>query len=230
MTIGAEGVPLRERQRQEREALILDAAAKLFVERGYHDTSMEDIAARVGIAKGTVYLHFASKEDLALAMVDQGARRFAKALDTILASGATPRAKLETIFERTFSSVGDGISQAMSAVFRNRDVMARMSEKHDDMSAIWREPSRRLGQTLDEGKALGEFDPDMPTPIMLNLFWGLLSIHRRDPSAVNDIPPAEVARQISRFFFKGIAPAQPAERVLPPTKRILPPTKPSPAR
>lgn len=231
MTIG-EGVSLRERQRQEREDLILRAAVDLFVERGYHDTSMEDIAARVGIAKGTVYLHFASKEDLALAMIDQGSRRFANALDTILASDATPRAKLETIFERTFSSVGDGISQAMSAVFRNRDVMARMSEKHDDLSAVWREPSRRLGVVLDEGKALGEFDPDMPTPIMLNLFWSLLSVHRRDPHVVDDIPPAEVARQTSRFFFKGIAPEWPDrpirhDRRARPGARAATPAKPS---
>lgn len=220
MTIGAEGVSLRERQRQEREDLILKAAAELFVERGYHETSMEDIAARVGIAKGTVYLHFASKEDLALAMVVQGARRFANTLDTILASDATPRAKLETIFERTYSAMAEGISQAFSAVFRNREVMARMSEKHDDMSAVWREPTRRLSAVLDEGKALGEFDPEIPTPIMINLFMGLLSTHRWERRGLDDIPPAEVARHISRFFFKGIAPGgrdQPGEHAPPPS-------------
>lgn len=206
MTIGAEGVSLRERQRQEREDLILRAAADLFLERGYHDTSMEDIAARVGIAKGTVYLHFASKEDLALAFVTQGAHRFASGLDSILASDETPRAKLEAVFDRSFSAMGEGISQIMSTIFRNPEIIARMSERHDDMAAVWREPVRRLSEVLNEGKAQGEFDPDMPTPIMINLLMSLIARHRWESQTGADIPPAEVARLVKRFFFKGIAP------------------------
>lgn len=220
MTIGAEGVSLRERQRQEREDLILRAAADLFLERGYHDTSMEDIAARVGIAKGTVYLHFTSKEDLALAFVTQGARRFASTLDTILASDETPHAKLEAIFDRTFSAMGEGISQVMSTIFRNPEIVARMRERHDDMSAVWREPVRRLSEVLNEGKARGEFDPDMPTPVMVNLLMSLIARHRWESQTAPDIPPAEVARLVKRFFFKGIAPDRPAT----PVTRATPPS------
>src|SRR5579859_953804 len=98
MTVSERGVSLRERQRQERERLILRAASDLFVERGYHDTSMDDIATRVGIAKGTVYLHFASKEDLTLALLEQGVREFTHSLDTILSADGTPRDKLEAVF------------------------------------------------------------------------------------------------------------------------------------
>jgi TetR/AcrR family transcriptional regulator, fatty acid metabolism regulator protein len=214
MTVSERGVSLRERQRQERERLILGAASDLFVERGYHDTSMDDIAARVGIAKGTVYLHFASKEDLALALVEQGARAFAQRLDAILASDGTPRAKLEKIFEGAHSAMGEGVSQTFSAIFRNPEVIVRMRERHDDMSAVWREPMRRLSEVLDEGKAAGEFDPEMPTPIMLNLFMGLLAPHRWE-RPMEGAPPAEIARHISRFFFKGIAPSQPSEHAPP---------------
>lgn len=215
MTVSERGMSLRERQRQERERLILCAASDLFVERGYHDTSIDDIAARVGIAKGTVYLHFASKEDLAVALVEQGARTFAQRLDAILASDGTPRAKLETIFERTYSAMGEGISQAFSAIFRNPEVIVRMRERHDDMSAVWREPMRRLSEVLDEGKAAGEFDPEMPTPVMLNLFMGLLAPHRWERPMEGATPPAEIARHISRFFFKGIAASQPSEHAPP---------------
>ncbi len=54
---------LKERQRREREELILQVAEEVLLEKGYYEASIDEIAARVGIAKGTVYLHFASKED-----------------------------------------------------------------------------------------------------------------------------------------------------------------------
>src|SRR5256885_7463499 len=62
---------LKEKQRQERKALILQAAEEVLMEKGYHETSIDEIAARVGIAKGTVYLHFPSKEDLVIAIFER---------------------------------------------------------------------------------------------------------------------------------------------------------------
>ena len=209
MTVSARGLSLRERQRQERERLILRAAEELFIERGYHDTSMDDIAARVGIAKGTVYLHFASKEDLTLALFERGIREFVRGLDAILSADGTPRGKLEAIFERTYGSMTDSSFQLFSSMFRSPEVMARLHEKRQILAALWEEPSQRLTEVLEEGKAAGEFDPTMPTPIMLSLLLGLLAPHRWErPVADKQVLPAEVARHISRFFFKGIAPCE----------------------
>src|SRR3990172_4106452 len=50
------------------QAEILKAAHRLFLERGYHGTSMRDIAREAGIALGGIYNHFASKEDIFLAV------------------------------------------------------------------------------------------------------------------------------------------------------------------
>ncbi len=208
MTLSESGVSLRERQRQERERLILRAAADLFIERGYHDTSMDDIAARVGIAKGTVYLHFASKEDLALALIEQGARTFAQRLDAILASDGTPRAKLEMIFERAYGAMADELSQAFNGIFHSPEVMARLHEKRETLASLWEGPTARLTELLEEGKAAGEFDPEMPTPIMLSLLLGLLAPHRWERPLASKQSPAEIARHVKRFFFKGIAPCE----------------------
>src|SRR5260221_10921258 len=62
---------LKEKQRQERENLILQVAEEVLLEKGYYETSMDEIAARVGIAKGTLYLHFARKEDLVFALLER---------------------------------------------------------------------------------------------------------------------------------------------------------------
>lgn len=62
--------PTRTRLSAEaRRTQILDIARELFVTRGYHYTSTDDILARAGIAKGTLYHHFASKEEILRALV-----------------------------------------------------------------------------------------------------------------------------------------------------------------
>src|SRR5450759_1771466 len=77
---------LKEKQRQEREALILQAAEEVLMEKGYHETSIDEIASRVGIAKGTVYLHFARKEDLVIALFERDLEKFLQLVETTIAT------------------------------------------------------------------------------------------------------------------------------------------------
>ena len=58
-------------------------AARLFAEQGYHGTSMEDLAAAMGVQKGSLYAHIGSKEDLLHEIARDGARAFHDALDAI---------------------------------------------------------------------------------------------------------------------------------------------------
>ncbi|MFE1317459.1 TetR/AcrR family transcriptional regulator [Kitasatospora phosalacinea] len=55
---------LRARERQRRHLLIADTALRLFAERGYEDTTVQDIAAAVGMAPRTFFLHFPGKDDV----------------------------------------------------------------------------------------------------------------------------------------------------------------------
>ncbi len=59
----------RDRQKLDRERRIIQAAQRLFSRRGYSATSMEDVAARAGLAVGTIYNYFPSKPELLLAIV-----------------------------------------------------------------------------------------------------------------------------------------------------------------
>jgi len=67
-TAGAGG--RRRLSAAERRELILAAAVRLFAERGYHETSMDEIAARAGISKAVVYDHFTSKRELYAVLLD----------------------------------------------------------------------------------------------------------------------------------------------------------------
>ncbi|MCD7860688.1 MAG: TetR/AcrR family transcriptional regulator, partial [Oscillospiraceae bacterium] len=54
-----------------RKAEILDAAEKLFQEKGYAKATTDDTLSATGIARGTLYYHFKSKEEILLAMIDR---------------------------------------------------------------------------------------------------------------------------------------------------------------
>src|SRR5437764_12820647 len=62
--------PQQERSRRKREAL-LQSALVLFAERGYEQTSIEDIAHQAGVAVGGFYQHFASKRQILLVLMDR---------------------------------------------------------------------------------------------------------------------------------------------------------------
>jgi AcrR family transcriptional regulator len=56
---------------EETQGKILDAAEAVFSEQGFEKTQLEEIAARAGYTRGAIYAHYASKEDLFLALMDQ---------------------------------------------------------------------------------------------------------------------------------------------------------------
>lgn len=64
--------PVRRRRKEARPSELTAAALQLFVEKGYAATRLDDVAARAGVAKGTLYLYFDSKEALFNAVVREG--------------------------------------------------------------------------------------------------------------------------------------------------------------
>lgn len=62
----------RQRRKEARPAELLSAALDLFVERGYAATKLDDVAAKAGVSKGTLYLYFDSKDALFKAVIEQG--------------------------------------------------------------------------------------------------------------------------------------------------------------
>jgi len=69
LTNATESAPKRERRKEARPGELLDAALDLFVEKGFSATRVEEVAARAGVSKGTLFLYFQSKEDLFKAVV-----------------------------------------------------------------------------------------------------------------------------------------------------------------
>jgi AcrR family transcriptional regulator len=87
----ASRAPRQDNRRQQ----LLDVAARLFRERGFHVTSMRDIAHEVGMLSGSIYYHFSSKEELLLAVYEEGLRHIAEQVDAAVAGRNTPWERLE---------------------------------------------------------------------------------------------------------------------------------------
>ncbi|EOM76708.1 TetR/AcrR family transcriptional regulator [Rhodococcus rhodnii] len=85
--------------RAVREQQMLDAAVSVFSERGFHETSMDAIAARAEISKPMLYLYYGSKDELFAACIQREGARFVEALAPAGARGLTPREQLRVALE-----------------------------------------------------------------------------------------------------------------------------------
>ncbi|HJU27638.1 MAG TPA: TetR/AcrR family transcriptional regulator [Candidatus Binataceae bacterium] len=85
----------RSPRHDNRRVQLLDAAAALFAERGFHATSMRDIAKAVDMLSGSIYYHFESKEDMLLAVYTEAATRVAERVDRAIADETDPWRRLE---------------------------------------------------------------------------------------------------------------------------------------
>ena len=79
-------IPFRKQQFDAREEAILDAVNRLLSEKGFDLMTMDDVADSVGVAKGSLYKHFASKERLAAAVMTRLLRQTMEVLDAMPAT------------------------------------------------------------------------------------------------------------------------------------------------
>lgn len=147
----------RAEQKALRPIQILDAAFDEFVAHGFSATRLEDIADRIGVTKGTIYVYFPTKEDLFSAMI----RHISVPLEDLLReTGALQGSHAERL--RSFLLLAyDGIAQDRRSRELLRFVIAegsRFRQLIDDHFAEVIEPLLRHTQLiLDEGMMAGEF-------------------------------------------------------------------------
>lgn len=196
---------LKEKQRQERADLILQAAEEVLTEKGYRDASIDEIAARVGIAKGTVYLHFASKEDLVFALFERELETFLHTVEQAAASTLTARARLEVILHHFYKSLLGKRIQLLLDLYTTMDLHKGLVEKKEHLRDFIGQLAAHITGLLEEGKSAGEFDPTIPTAVMLSTFFSLLSPQAYKRLVVEgQILPEELVTYLGHIYFKGI--------------------------
>lgn len=205
---GSSRSSLKEKQRQEREDLILQTAEEVMTEKGYHDTSMDEIALRVGISKGTLYLHFANKEEMVLALIERSMPQFLRGIDQVVASALGPRAKLEAILQLMVKgTLGKKRFEFFTALSQSAE-LRKLFEEHElrfRKLGLWERLVTEVNTLVEAGKTTGEFDASLPTEVMVSAFLSLLSppVHQR-LLADKQMPPETLAEYLGRIYFRGI--------------------------
>jgi AcrR family transcriptional regulator len=95
----SETSPGRKLATEQRRVSILQAARAVFARQGYANTVVDDIATQAGIAKGTLYLYFPSKEQIYLAALLEGARQLDTDSRAAMLSAVTWRDKLQAYLQ-----------------------------------------------------------------------------------------------------------------------------------
>ncbi len=108
----------RERapRQDSRRAALLDAAAALFAERGFHAASTRELAAAVGMLPGSIYCHFPSKSDLLVAVYDEGVQRIEAAVERAIDGVSDPWERLEAACAAHLEALLDGGAYARVVV------------------------------------------------------------------------------------------------------------------
>ncbi|GAA5528927.1 TetR/AcrR family transcriptional regulator [Herpetosiphon gulosus] len=196
---------LRERQREERAALILEVAQQVFSEKGYIETSIDEIAARAGIAKGTVYLHFASKEELVVALFEQQFKQFLQQIEQILGESLPMRLRLEHLLLDVYTRIQAQGNQVLIDLNPRLGLTTSLINKRPDLAAYSTQAMELISGLISEGQSNGELDPNVPSMVMVASLVNMLSPNSYERLLTSgQITPAELAGYLSRSFFPNL--------------------------
>jgi AcrR family transcriptional regulator len=147
---------------------ILDAAAKVFRKKGYHHASISDIAAEVGLQKGSLYHHIKGKEELLYEIVMSALDLYVKLLRSIVIYGNPTDESIRKAIIAHMEPIG--IQFDYIYVFINE--MKHLPEKYRKETDSGLEHYERLWiNMLEEGKACGLLRPDVDSKMtMLSIF------------------------------------------------------------
>ena len=153
----------KEQMHQAREEAILQATCRLLGEKAYDAMTMDDVANAVGIAKASLYKHFASKEELCRAAMVQILGRVQAFLDTVPAELA-PQDKLRALvrwsLERLIACEMPLLPSRNTAL---RGVLMADKRYLDTLIGV----SDCIGQWITEAQAQGRIDPSLPPLVVL---------------------------------------------------------------
>ncbi|MDQ4076860.1 MAG: TetR/AcrR family transcriptional regulator [Chloroflexota bacterium] len=187
-------------ERSRRDEL-LEKAAHLFRAKGYHATSMKDIAAELEILPGSLYHHIDSKESLLVEIMQRGIEVLLEYVRPVVASDAPPIAKLRDLVR--FHIIAIAEHPDVLTVFLH-EMKSLPEARRQEQLQLRDEYERLLMSVIEEGIACGDFrplHPRMATFAILGMVNWLYAWYRPTGS----LSPDEIADEFLTLIVQGLA-------------------------
>jgi TetR/AcrR family fatty acid metabolism transcriptional regulator len=189
-------------RRKSRKDEIIKVASNLFSQKSYHDVTMDQIAGEVGVAKGTIYLYFKSKENLYLGILEHTFETIESILEKEIAKEDPAPQKLKKILRLIFQFY-----------FQNMDVLriltrdeTRLIREHFEFTEHWRHRRIKLyRKVLEKGIKEGSFrsaNTELMALIIFGLVGSVMFFYPTDKTA------GEIAEEVFSMISEGIMTTQ----------------------
>lgn len=179
---------------------VLDAAAQVFRQKGYHGASMSDIAAAVNVQKASLYHHVTSKQEILLALLDRALVMLTEHISVIASQTLSPDQKLRQMIRAYLCGLADNADLTSVLLFEHRSLDKKSHARHvphrDKFEALWRD-------VLDEGVQKKVFDLK-DTGLTVRALMGVMNwtLTWYQPNGEKSIE--QIADEYADFILKGM--------------------------
>ncbi|MBL4635627.1 MAG: TetR/AcrR family transcriptional regulator [Kofleriaceae bacterium] len=150
---------------------ILAAAETVFAENGFFYAKVSQIAKQAGVADGTIYLYFKSKDDLLISLFEVRMKQVCTAMNETIAKDKECADKLRSFIRTHLALVNDHPSLAEVLTVELRQSSKFMKEHSNPQFA---EYLKILATIIADGQSKGEFDPTVPAPLAARGIFGMV--------------------------------------------------------
>jgi AcrR family transcriptional regulator len=156
--------PFRDRQRQFREDAILEATHELLAQKGFVAMTMDDVAQRVGIAKGSLYQHFKSKEELLAAVLISFMDRISTFIENLPSKQSAIDRLKQTYRKAIDLRFQQGFPDLFNAKLSVKDVLIKNATYVTSSDRMW----DALECLFDDAKREGSITTKIPTEVLVH--------------------------------------------------------------
>ncbi len=195
---------LKEVIRDFRRDQVIEVARRLFGERGTTDVSMDEIAAEAGVARSTVYVYFANRDELLRACLTGMHEQLLEDIAETWEHDAEPTRRLERLVEAMLIRIDDSPAFFRLALLTQGTVGQGGEAVGTELALIGLNIARLLTDLYNDGVASGDFrpmDPDLAVSLIGQQIYGAMSVRAAEP-----LPPdaADAATHIADFLLRGL--------------------------
>jgi TetR/AcrR family transcriptional regulator, fatty acid metabolism regulator protein len=196
-------VQAKDTQRQDKRARILDAAVRVFAERGFFTATVAEIAREAGVADGTIYLYFKSKDDLLLRLFDEKMTELLAEARRAVEQGGPAPARLKRLIQLHFALVERDPELARVLIVELRQSAQFLKAADRQKLAAYLD---LIAEVVKAGQAAGELDPSISPQTAKRAIFGAL-----DELALGWLlsgrrsPLRKTAAEVAEWLVRGLA-------------------------